>query len=132
TPKYGDEPAFMGYVNHKKTNTGVRDSDKALTIRELARVVEMAQKDPELARREFAANFYAPGHVPILGARLGRRWGHTELSTILARIAGLPPALAIIEVLGPSTEAMSYSEVKELAEILDVPLLKGEDLKAFA
>ncbi len=132
TPRYGDEPAFMGYVNHKGTKTGVRDSDKALTLREMARVVNIALKDPELAKKEFLENFYAPGHVPILGARIGRRWGHTELSTILAKLAGLPPALAIIEVLGPSTEAMPYNEVKELAESLGVPLLRGEDLRAFA
>lgn len=132
TPRYGDEPAFMGYVNHRKTKTGVRDSDKALTIREMARVVQIALKDPELARREFLENFYAPGHVPILGARIGRRWGHTELSTILAKLAGLPPALAIIEVLGPSTEAMPYGEVEELARSLGMPLLRGEELRAFA
>lgn len=131
-PRYGDDPAFMGYVNHKKTFTGVRDSDKALTIKELAHIAELALKDPSLAREEFLSNFYAPGHVPILGARLGRRWGHTELSMILAKAAGLPPAVAIIEVLGPSTEAMTYQEVSELAETLGVPLLRGEDLKAFA
>ncbi|AEA12169.1 3,4-dihydroxy-2-butanone 4-phosphate synthase [Thermoproteus uzoniensis 768-20] len=131
-PKYGDEPAFMGYVNHKKTKTGVRDSDKALTIRELARVVEMALSDPDRAKKTFVDEFYGPGHVPVLGARLGRRWGHTELSAILAKAAGLPPALAIIEVLGPSVDAMPYEEVEELAKSLGVPLLRGEELKALA
>jgi 3,4-dihydroxy 2-butanone 4-phosphate synthase len=131
-PRYGDEPAFMGYVNHKKTRTGVRDSDKALTIRELARVVAIALRDPDGARKTFMDEFYGPGHVPILGARIGRRWGHTELSTLLARAAGLPPALAIVEVLGPSVDAMPYGEVEELARSLGVPLLKGEELKALA
>lgn len=131
-PRYGDEPAFMGYVNHKKTATGVRDSDKALTVRELAKVVELALKDVEAARREFAENFYAPGHVPLLGARLGRRWGHTELSTVLARLAGIPPALVIVEILGASTEAMPLAEAEELAEGLGVPLVAGEELKKLA
>ncbi|MGC9117797.1 MAG: 3,4-dihydroxy-2-butanone-4-phosphate synthase [Thermoproteus sp.] len=131
-PRYGDEPAFMGYVNHKKTKTGVRDSDKALTIRELARVVEMALSDPDRAKKTFVDEFYGPGHVPVLGARIGRRWGHTELSAILAKAAGLPPALAIIEVLGPSVDAMPYEEVEELAKSLGVPLLRGEELKALA
>lgn len=130
TPRYGDEPAFMGYVNHKKTATGVRDADKALTVRELAKVVELALKDVEQARRAFADNFYAPGHVPILGARLGRRWGHTELSVLLAKAAGVPPALIIIEALGSSTEAMPLAEAKELAARWGIPLITGEEIKA--
>ncbi|ABO08546.1 3,4-dihydroxy-2-butanone-4-phosphate synthase [Pyrobaculum calidifontis] len=129
---YGDDPAFMGYVNHVKTKTGVRDVDKAVTINELARVVSLALKDPERAREEFVNNFYLPGHVPVLGGRIGARWGHTELSLILAQAAGLPPAVVIIEALGDSREAMSLAEAKRLADALGIPLLTGEEVKALA
>lgn len=126
---YGDEPAFMGYVNHVKTRTGIRDSDRALTLRELAAIVDLYARNPQAARRKFAEDFYMPGHVPILGARLGRRWGHTELSILLATHADLPPALAIIEVLGDHIDAMPLEEAKELAVMLGLPLIRGEEVK---
>nr|WP_245521956.1 3,4-dihydroxy-2-butanone-4-phosphate synthase [Pyrobaculum neutrophilum] len=129
---YGDEPAFMGYVNHVKTKTGIRDRDKALTVRELSRVVELALRNPEAAREEFAKSFYMPGHVPVLGGRLGARWGHTELALILAKAAGLPPALVIIEALGESQEALPLEDAEKLAEALGIPLVRGEEVKSLA
>ncbi|MFN7106121.1 MAG: 3,4-dihydroxy-2-butanone-4-phosphate synthase [Pyrobaculum sp.] len=127
---YGDEPAFMTYVNHVKTKTGVRDVDKTLTIRELSRVVSIALEDSEKAREEFRNNFYMPGHVPILGGRVGSRWGHTELSLVLAQAAGIPPALAIIETLGENLEAMSLEEAAAMSRQLGVPLVTKDDVKA--
>ncbi|MEM0369210.1 MAG: 3,4-dihydroxy-2-butanone-4-phosphate synthase [Pyrobaculum sp.] len=127
---YGDEPAFMGYVNHIATKTGIRDVDKATTIRELARVVKIALETPAAAREEFWKNFYMPGHVPILGGRIGRRWGHTELSLILAKAAGIPPAVVIIEALGDHLEAMPLEEAKQLAATLGLPLVTGEEVKS--
>lgn len=129
---YGDEPAFMGYVNHVKTKTGVRDTDKALTIRELARVVELALKNPETAYHEFRRSFYMPGHVPVLGARTGTRWGHTELSILLAQAAGVPPAVVIIEALGDHLEAMPFEEAEKLAASLGVPIVTSKDVKTLA
>ncbi len=129
---YGDEPAFMGYVNHVKTKTGVRDVDKTLTIRELARVVELALKNPEAAYDEFRRNFYLPGHVPVLGARAGARWGHTELSILLAQAAGIPPAVVIIEALGDHLEAMPFEEAEKLAASLGIPIVTSEDVKTLA
>jgi 3,4-dihydroxy 2-butanone 4-phosphate synthase len=129
---YGDEPAFMGYVNHVKTKTGVRDADKALTIRELARVVELALKNPEAACHEFRRSFYMPGHVPVLGARTGTRWGHTELSILLAQAAGVPPAVVIIEALGDHLEAMPFEEAEKLAASLGVPIVTSKDVKTLA
>jgi 3,4-dihydroxy 2-butanone 4-phosphate synthase len=127
---YGDEPAFIGYVNHVKTRTGVRDVDKALTVRELARVVELALRDVETAREEFRRNFYMPGHVAVLGARIGTRWGHTELSLILAKAAGVPPAVVIIEALGDHLEAMPLEEAEKLAESLGIPIVTSKEIKS--
>jgi 3,4-dihydroxy-2-butanone 4-phosphate synthase (EC 4.1.2.-) len=129
---YGDEPAFMGYVNHVNTKTGVRDVDKALTIRELAKIVQLALKNPEAAHVEFKKNFYLPGHVPILGARIGSRWGHTELSLILAQAAGIPPAVVIIEALGDYIEAMPFEEAEKLASALGIPIITSDDVKTLA
>lgn len=128
-PSYGDEPAFTLYVNHVKVKTGIRDVDRALTIRELSSVVEMAWRgDEDRARRVFEESFYSPGHVPVLAARIGKRWGHTELSAILALLAGIPPALAIVEMLDDSEEAMTVEEAREYAERTGTTLVSGEEI----
>lgn len=129
---YGDDPAFMGYVNHVDTKTGIRDVDKALTLRELSKVVKIALENPGEARKVFWKNFYMPGHVPVLGGRLGARWGHTELSLLLAKAAGIPPAVAIIEVLGDYEEAMPLQEARQLASTLGIPIVTGDEVKALA
>ncbi len=128
-PSYGDEPAFSLWVNHVKVRTGIRDTDRALTIRELSRIVKMIQDgNVEQARREFLANFYSPGHVPILLGRVGTRYGHTELSLMLAELAGCTPAIVLCEVLGSSREAASVDECRELARKLNTVLLAGSDI----
>ncbi len=70
--------------------TGVSAPDRCHTIRLLAQAGAMA------------ADFSQPGHVNPLVARPGgvlRRAGHTEAAVDLARLAGLPAAAAIIEIL---------------------------------
>jgi len=128
-PSYGDEPAFTLYVNHVGVKTGIRDVDRALTIRELSKVVKVAwEGDLAEARRLFEENFYSPGHVPILAARIGRRWGHTELSAILAILAGIPPALAIVEMLNDDGGAKTVDEARKFAEMMGTVLISGEDV----
>ncbi len=39
TAPYGDHPTFSISVNHKRTYTGITDSDRALTIKEMQRCV---------------------------------------------------------------------------------------------
>ncbi len=128
-PRYGDEPAFSIYVNHIGVKTGIRDSDKALTIRRLADIVRLVHKgEHEKAREAFQREFYAPGHIPILLGRIGRRFGHTELSLLLAEMAGIEPALVIAEVLSDDGEAMSVREVERLAASLGSITIEGEDI----
>lgn len=70
--------------------TGISAFDRAHTIRTAIR----ADAGPEDLRR--------PGHVFPLAARPGgvlERPGHTETAVDLARLAGLTPAAALIEVL---------------------------------
>lgn len=70
--------------------TGVSASDRATTIRLLA--------DPSAQPHDFVR----PGHIHPLRARPGGvlvRAGQTEGSVDLCRLAGLPPAAAIIEIM---------------------------------
>ncbi|MGC8974869.1 MAG: 3,4-dihydroxy-2-butanone-4-phosphate synthase, partial [Thermoprotei archaeon] len=115
---YGDPPNFSLWVNHVSVKTGIRDSDKAKTIRELDEVVRLIteERNTSLAVKKFYSEFVAPGHVPILlGRDLNVRRGHTELSLALAKLSGLRPSLIITEVLNDG-EAATYDEVKKLAE----------------
>ena len=72
------------------TSTGISAGDRATTLRALA---EDTAKAGEFAR---------PGHIFPLRAREGgvlKRAGHTEAGVDLARLAGLPPAAVICEIV---------------------------------
>ncbi len=125
-PRYGDEPAFSIWVNHVDVKTGIRDSDRALTIRKLADVVDLVHSGRhEDARRELHESFYSPGHVPILLGRPGRRFGHTELSLLISRLAGTSHAIVICEVLGDGTDVMRREEAERYAETLGTVVVDG-------
>ncbi len=127
---YGDPPNFSLWVNHVGVKTGIRDSDKAKTIRELDDVVKLIteEKKIQLAVRKFYSEFVTPGHLPILlGRSLNVRRGHTELSLALAELSGLRPSLIITEVLNDG-DAATYSEVKKLAEKFSTVVIRGDEI----
>ncbi|AWR97179.1 3,4-dihydroxy-2-butanone 4-phosphate synthase [Acidianus sulfidivorans JP7] len=115
-PQYKDEPAFSLWVNHIETRTGISDEDRALTITKLHDVISMLKNNEKEARDTFYRDFYAPGHVPILIARgLGKRRGHTELSTSIASYVGLEKSVVIAEMLDEKRslrkeKALQYSK----------------------
>ncbi len=129
-PGYGDDPAFSIYVNHVKTKTGgIRDIDRALTITRLADVVRMIKEGRNAeAQKIFYGEFYAPGHVPILLGRVGRRFGHTELSLLLSRMAGILPALVIVEMLSDDGEALNKDAVSRIADELGTVVISGGEI----
>ncbi len=117
---YGDRPAFSLSVNHRKTYTGITDNDRSLTITEFARL-----ESPE----DLTKNFYAPGHVHLLIAKtLERRRGHTELSTELARRAGMKPAAVLCEMMADDGNALTVEDAKKYAEQHGLTLLDGGEL----
>ena len=87
--------------------TGVSAADRAATIRALA--------DPTST----AATFGRPGHISPLYAKskgVLRRAGHTEAAIDLARLAGLYPAAALIEIMNEDGSMARMPELKEVAE----------------
>ncbi len=129
---YGDKPAFSIAINHKQTYTGITDSDRALTIGEMAKVCSKALNGSD-AKQDFASTFRSPGHVPILIASQGllsERLGHTELAVYLTQLAGLTPAVAICEMLDGSTyKALSIDRATQYAKDNDILIVEGNDLK---
>ncbi|MEM1703994.1 MAG: 3,4-dihydroxy-2-butanone-4-phosphate synthase [Zestosphaera sp.] len=127
---YGDPPNFSLWVNHVSVKTGIRDSDKAKTVRELDEIVRLIIEEEKttLAVRKFYSEFVTPGHLPILlGRGLDVRRGHTELSLALAELSGLRPSLIITEVLSDG-DAATYNEVKKLAEKFSTVVVRGDEI----
>jgi len=114
---------FTVSVDYRQgTSTGISAADRAKTIRALA--------NPEASPYDFAR----PGHVFPLRARTGgvlRRAGHTEAAVDLARLAGLEPAGALVEIMNEDGSMARVPQLKERARALDMPLVTIQDLIAY-
>jgi 3,4-dihydroxy 2-butanone 4-phosphate synthase / GTP cyclohydrolase II len=102
--------------------TGISAADRATTIRLLA--------DPAAT----AADFVRPGHVFPLRAREGgvlTRPGHTEAGVDLARLAGLRPAAAIVEIAGEDGVMLRLPELVPFARKHGLSIISIEDLAAY-
>lgn len=102
--------------------TGVSAHDRAATIQWLA--------NPEAEAKDFGR----PGHINPLYAQDGgvlRRSGHTEAAIDLARLAGLKPAAALIEILNPDGTMARMPELVQKAEEFGLKLIQIKDLIAY-
>ena len=102
--------------------TGVSAHDRAATIQWLA--------NPEAKSGDFGR----PGHINPLYAQdngVLRRSGHTEASIDLARLAGLKPAAALIEILNPDSTMARMPQLIEKAKEFDMKLIQIKDLIAY-
>ncbi len=128
---YGDHPTFSISINHYQTYTGITDSDRALTIREISKIYNA--DDP---RKKFISSFKTPGHVPVLIAAnglLANRRGHTEMSVYLAKLAKLKPITAICEMMDSQTySALSFDKAQKYAKQNAIPFVDGKELVEYA
>ncbi len=126
---YGDRPAFTIWVNHIEATTGIRDKDRALTIRKLHELtVKTINNNIEDAKRMLATEFQAPGHVPLLAARgLDKRRGHTELSIALTEMGNAVPSVAFIEMLDYG-DRLPADKARKLAEEKGFLFVEGSDI----
>ena len=102
--------------------TGVSASDRAATIKALA---DPASK-PE--------TFGRPGHVnPLYAQDKGvlRRAGHTEAAVDLARLAGLYPAGALMEIMNDDGTMARLPELRRIADEYDIKLISIHDLISY-
>lgn len=130
---YDRRSAFGLAVNHRSTFTGVSDRDRALTIRAVGEIVRdsafMGKRELE---QRFANEFIVPGHVPLLHAARGllaERRGHTELSTALAKVAGLTQSLALMEMLSDDGGSLPVKEAIERAQRRGWAFVDGEEIQ---
>ena len=125
---YDDRSSFSITVNHRTTETGITDRDRARTISELGAAAATADYDGET----FAADFRSPGHVHLLRAApnlLADRVGHTELGIALAEAADQPPAAVVCEMLDDTTgAALSPTDAAAYAAQHDLVYVEGSSL----
>ncbi len=102
--------------------TGISASDRAKTIKALA---DQDIKPSDLGR---------PGHIFPLRAREGgvlQRSGHTEAAIDLARLAGLQPAGALVEIMNEDGSMARLPELLKIAKRFDLKIISIEDLIAY-
>ena len=102
--------------------TGVSAADRAATFKALA--------DP-LSKPD---TFGRPGHIfPLRAKNKGvlRRAGHTEAAVDLARLAGLQPAGALIEIMNEDGTMARLPDLLEIADKFDIRIITIKDLIAY-
>ena len=126
---YGDRSTFSISVNSRHTYTGITDRDRSTTISRLAALYD---EPKSMVADVFVHSFHTPGHVPLLIASkrlLEERQGHTEMSVYLAKAAGLPPVMAICEMMDAQTyAALSVEKAAEFASQHGIPLIDSQEL----
>lgn len=103
-------------------STGVSIQDRCATIRALA--------DPASTPETFGR----PGHInPLFAQDNGvlARTGHTEASVDLARLAGLQPAAALMEIMSDDGSMARLPELRRMADEWGMKLISIADLVAY-
>jgi 3,4-dihydroxy 2-butanone 4-phosphate synthase/GTP cyclohydrolase II len=122
--RQNDDPFRTGYrvtVDLRGTGTGISAASRAATIAALG------------SPHSTADDFLRPGHVVPLMAQPGgvlQRRGHTEAAVDLTRLAGLPAAGALCEIVSqdrPGEMARGH-ELERFAKEHDLVLLSVADL----
>lgn len=102
--------------------TGISAADRATTLQLLA------------SGTADASDFVRPGHIFPLRAKAGGvlvRDGHTEAAVDLARLAGLRPAGAIVEIAGEDGRMLRLPELVPFARRHGLTIISIEDLIAY-
>lgn len=103
-------------------STGVSANDRCATIRALA--------SPDST----PATFGRPGHInPLYAQDRGvlQRTGHTEAAIDLARLAGLTPAAALIEIMNDDGTMARLPQLMEKAREWNLKIISIADLIAY-
>ncbi len=106
----------------KGCTTGISAYDRAMTIKAL---VDEDTKPEDLAR---------PGHIfPLKAKNRGtlRRTGHTEAAIDLARLAGLKPGGALVEIMNEDGTMARLPDLIKIAKKFNLKIISIADLIAY-
>ena len=114
------ETAFTVSVEARDdTTTGISAAERALTCRTLANFSKTAN------------DFVSPGHIFPLKAKKGgaiEREGHTEAVVDLCRMAKLPQAGVLCEILNPNGTMARMPQLKKIAEKHKLTLITVQEI----
>lgn len=102
--------------------TGISAHDRSKTIQAL---IDSNTRPEDLGR---------PGHIFPLIAKEGgvlRRTGHTEATVDLARLCGMKPAGALVEIMNDDGTMARLPQLLEIAKELDLKIISIESLVAY-
>lgn len=102
--------------------SGISASDRSKTVNALI--------DPNIK----ASDLGRPGHIFPLKAVEGgvlKRAGHTEATVDLARLAGMEPAGALVEIMNEDGSMARLPELLVIAKKFDLKIISIEDLISF-
>jgi len=102
--------------------TGISASDRAKTIQ--------AVVNPDTVPEDLGR----PGHIfPLKAKNNGvlRRAGHTEATVDIARLAGLTPAGALVEIMNEDGSMARLPQLVEIAKKFDLKICSIEDLISY-
>lgn len=102
--------------------TGISAHDRSKTIQALI--------NPESTPEDFGR----PGHIFPLRAKRGgvlRRAGHTEATVDLARLAGLEPAGALVEIMNEDGSMARLPQLQQIAQKFGLKIISIKDLIAY-
>lgn len=102
--------------------TGISAHDRAKTIQAL---IDPASRPEDFGR---------PGHIFPLRAKKGgvlRRAGHTEATIDLARLAGMEPAGALVEIMNEDGSMARLPQLVKIAEKFNLKIISIKDLIAY-
>ena len=124
--RYDRRSSFSLWVNHRDTFTGIPDDDRSYTIRKLGEIVKQSMNGEDV---DFADGFRTPGHVALLRGAEGLiddRQGQTELSLVMAEMAGVTSAMVVCEMLDENSgKALTKDDAMEYAKEHDLVFVTG-------
>ena len=111
-------------------NTSILGTPFTVSVDKLEGCATQALADPTST----AATFGRPGHVnPLYAQDKGvlKRAGHTEAAIDMARLAGLQPAAALIEIMNEDGTMARLPQLVERAKEWDMKIISIRDLIAY-
>ena len=133
-PYDNTKSSFGITINHRHTFTGITDNDRALTIREYAKVI-FQDAPVEKIREDLGRDFRAPGHVHLLNTAehpLKNRKGHTELVNALmvmaGVMAGVKPSGTICEMMGDDGNSKPKEITSKYAKEHGLTFVTGDEI----
>ena len=108
---------FTVSVDSNMTTTGVSASDRALTLRTLAKSDSTSK------------SFRRPGHIfPLISRGIQNRKGHTEAGVALCHITGLPPIACISELVNDDGSMSRITDCQKFSNKYNIPLCSVDDI----